>query len=131
MTVGPHPSRPGWVDSPPRGSYNEKVSARFRRVSGMTPSRKGAGQARRLFGGSMRSALRLCLVVSCLVVASSPAWAQASLAGLVRDASGAVLPGVTVEAASPQLIEKVRTAITDGTGRYRIESLQPGDYTVT
>src|SRR5688572_26465004 len=79
----------------------------------------------------MRSGIRVCLIVSCLAVASSPAWAQATLAGIVRDASGAVLPGVTVEAASPQLIEKVRTAITDGTGRYRIESLQPGDYTVT
>ena len=53
----------------------------------------------------------------------SPAWC--------RDASGAVLPGVTVEAASPALIEKVRTAVTDGTGRYRIEDLRPGDYTVT
>ena len=79
----------------------------------------------------MRSGIRLCLIVSCLVVASSPAWAQATLAGIVRDASGAVLPGVTVEATSPALIEKVRTAISDGTGRYRIESLQPGDYTVT
>ena len=69
--------------------------------------------------------------MSCLVVASSPAWAQATIAGLVRDASGAVLPGVTVEASSPALIEKVRTAITDGNGRYRIENLFPGDYTVT
>ena len=75
----------------------------------------------------MRAGIRLCLIVLCLVVASSPAWAQATIAGIVRDASGAVLPGVTVEATSPALIEKVRTAITDGTGRYRIESLQPGD----
>jgi hypothetical protein len=80
----------------------------------------------------MRVAIRSCLILSCLVVAAStPAWAQATLAGLVRDASGAVLPGVTVEATSPVLIEKVRSAVTDGTGRYRIESLQPGDYTVT
>jgi hypothetical protein len=71
------------------------------------------------------------LIVSSLVVASSPAWAQATIAGLVRDASGAVLPGVTVEATSPALIEKVRTAVTDGNGRYRIENLFPGDYTVT
>jgi len=58
------------------------------------------------------------------------AWAQA-LAGVVTDNSGAVLPGVTVEASSPALIEKVRTATTDGSGRYRIESLQPGTYSVT
>ena len=58
-------------------------------------------------------------------------FAQASLTGTVRDASGAVLPGVTVEAASPALIEKVRTAITDGTGQYRIVDLRPGTYTLT
>jgi len=54
-----------------------------------------------------------------------------SIAGLVRDASGAVLPGVTVEAASPVLIEKVRTALSDGEGRYNIVDLRPGTYTVT
>src|SRR5262245_55157164 len=57
--------------------------------------------------------------------------AQATLAGEVKDTTGAVLPGVTVEAASPALIEKVRTAVTDGSGRYRIESLPPGSYAVT
>ena len=50
---------------------------------------------------------------------------------VVRDTSGAVLPGVTVEAASPALIEKVRSVVTDGTGQYRIENLRPGSYTVT
>jgi hypothetical protein len=59
------------------------------------------------------------------------ALAQASIAGVVRDASGAVLPGVTVEASSPALIEKVRTVITDGSGQYRIEQLRPGTYSVT
>jgi hypothetical protein len=58
------------------------------------------------------------------------AWAQATIAGVARDSSGAVLPGVTVEASSPALIEKVRTAVTDGNGRYRIEDLRPGEYTV-
>ena len=54
------------------------------------------------------------------------ASAQAVISGVVRDASGAVLPGVTVEAASPALIEKVRTTVTDGTGQYAIENLRPG-----
>ncbi len=53
------------------------------------------------------------------------------IAGLVKDASGAVIPGVTVEAASPALIEKVRTAVTDGSGQYKIVDLVPGAYTVT
>ena len=59
------------------------------------------------------------------------ASAQAIISGVVRDASGAVLPGVTVEATSPALIEKVRTTVTDGTGQYAIENLRPGIYTVT
>ena len=54
-----------------------------------------------------------------------------SIAGVVRDSSGAVLPGVTVEAASPALIEKVRTAVSDAAGNYRIPELRPGEYTVT
>jgi hypothetical protein len=54
-----------------------------------------------------------------------------SIAGVVRDASGAVLPGVTVEAASPALIEKVRSVVSDGTGQYKIIDLRPGTYTVT
>jgi Carboxypeptidase regulatory-like domain len=68
-----------------------------------------------------------------LMILAAPAvvWAQASIAGTVKDTSEALLPGVTVEAASPALIEKVRTAVTDGTGQYRIENLRPGQYTVT
>ena len=57
--------------------------------------------------------------------------AQATIAGAVKDSSGAVLPGVTVEAASPALIEKVRTTATDGADGYRIEDLRPGAYVVT
>ncbi|HEY6507696.1 MAG TPA: carboxypeptidase-like regulatory domain-containing protein, partial [Vicinamibacterales bacterium] len=53
------------------------------------------------------------------------------IAGVVRDASGGVLPGVTVEAASPALIEKVRTAVTDGSGQYRLDNLTAGTYAVT
>ncbi len=68
-----------------------------------------------------------------VVLTSSPAAAQeeASITGTVRDTSGAVLPGVTVEASSPALIEKVRSVVTDGSGQYRIVNLRPGTYTVT
>src|SRR5437660_4046827 len=54
-----------------------------------------------------------------------------AIAGVVRDTTGAVLPGVTVEAASPALIEKVRTAVTDDQGNYKITDLRPGTYTVS
>ena len=79
----------------------------------------------------MRAGVRTLLVLVCLIGAHSVAWAQATIAGAVRDSSGALLPGVTVEAASPVLIEKVRTTVTDGSGRYRIEDLRPGTYEVT
>jgi carboxypeptidase family protein len=59
------------------------------------------------------------------------AWAQSQFTGLVRDEQGGALPGVTVEAASPGLIEKVRTVVTDGAGRYAIIDLRPGVYKVT
>ena len=73
----------------------------------------------------MRTVLKsLTLLVVLLLPAT--VFAQASLTGTVRDASGAVLPGVTVEASSPALIEKVRTAITDGSGQYRIVDLRCG-----
>ena len=66
------------------------------------------------------------------IVAAAPSLATAqSLAGTVRDTSGAVLPGVTVEASSPALITKVRTGVTDDTGQYRIPDLPPGTYKVT
>jgi hypothetical protein len=57
--------------------------------------------------------------------------AQGTIAGVVRDTTGAVLPGVTVEASSPALIEKVRSAVTDGEGQYKIVELRPGVYNVT
>src|SRR5256714_10871977 len=74
----------------------------------------------------------LGVVVALLAfVASASAQEQGAVAGVVKDASGAVLPGVTVEAASPALIEKVRTAVTDGQGQYKIVDLRPGTYTIT
>src|SRR5438876_8184886 len=78
----------------------------------------------------MRTAMT-CLAFAVLLLLPVPLFAQASVTGTVRDASGAVLPGVTVEAASPALIEKTRSAITDGTGQYRIIDLKPGTYTLT
>src|SRR4051812_2593031 len=81
----------------------------------------------------MRIFVRSVWTVVSLVVVMAPslAFAQASIAGTVKDPSGAVLPGATVEAASPTLIEKVRTAVTDGSGQYKIENLRPGMYSVT
>ena len=70
------------------------------------------------------------LVLAASVLTPAAALAQTTLAGTVKDPSGAVLPGVTIEASSPVLIEKTRTAMTDAAGQYRIESLQPGTYTV-
>jgi hypothetical protein len=71
------------------------------------------------------------ILIALMSLVPTAAFAQASIAGAVKDTSGAVLPGVTVEAASPALIEKTRSVVTDGTGQYRIESLRPGVYTVT
>src|SRR5262245_57421600 len=79
----------------------------------------------------MQRLLRFVVVVACLVFLPSIAFAQAGIAGNVKDTSGAVLPGVTVEAASPALIEKTRSVVTDGSGNYKIENLRPGTYTVT
>jgi len=79
----------------------------------------------------MNSLRRVLLLLTVLVVLPASAYAQASISGVIKDASGAVLPGVTVEAASPVLIEKTRSAVTDGTGQYRIINLLPGKYSVT
>ena len=79
----------------------------------------------------MRTIARCLLLFGLVAVVPRVAAAQGTLAGEVKDPTGAVLPGVTVEAASPALIEKVRTAVTDLSGRYRIESLPSGSYTVT
>jgi len=79
----------------------------------------------------MRTVARCFLLFGLVAALPRAAAAQAILAGEVKDTTGAVLPGVTVEAASPALTEKARTAVTDGGGRYRIESLPPGSYTVT
>ena len=78
----------------------------------------------------MQRLLRVIVLVS-LALIPSTVLAQASIVGTVRDASGAVVPGVTVEASSPALIEKTRSVVSNGTGQYSIEDLRPGTYTVT
>src|SRR5262245_31852219 len=78
----------------------------------------------------MRRLLSLC-VLACCVLVPSLAYSQTTLAGVVRDTSGAVLPGATVEAGGPALIERARTAVSDGSGQYRITDLPPGTYSVT
>ena len=78
-----------------------------------------------------RSFARLAGVALIAALMPAQAFAQASITGVVRDTSGAVLPGVTVEAASPALIEKVRSSVTNDTGQFRIENLRPGIYSVT
>jgi Carboxypeptidase regulatory-like domain len=79
----------------------------------------------------MRVFKRILLGLACLMILPSVAFAQASITGVVRDSSGAVLPGVTVDASSDVLIEKVRSAVTDGSGTYRIIDLRAGTYAVT
>jgi hypothetical protein len=76
------------------------------------------------------NARRLLVSLVCVLVPAVAA-AQGSFTGVARDTSGAVLPGVTVEASSPALIEKSRSVVTDGSGQYRIIELRPGTYTVT
>ena len=77
------------------------------------------------------AAASACAALVFLLFGSAAAFAQSGIAGVVKDTSGGVMPGVTVDAASPALIEKVRTAVTDSEGRYRLDDLRPGAYTVT
>ena len=79
----------------------------------------------------MRALTTGLAVIAAVVFLSTPAFSQPAVAGIVKDTSGAILPGVNVEASSPVLIEKSRTVVTDGTGQYRIVDLKPGTYSVT
>src|SRR4249920_1528637 len=80
----------------------------------------------------MRGLVRFAsIALALLVLAPAAVYAQASVTGVVKDTSGAVLPGVTVEVSSPALIEKTRSSVTDASGLYQIIQLAPGTYTVT
>jgi hypothetical protein len=79
----------------------------------------------------VRRILLPAVVLGLVLLLPAAARAQSSFAGVVKDSTGAVLPGVTVEVASPVLIEQVRTATTDSNGAYKIENLRPGVYTIT
>ena len=79
--------------------------------------------------------MKSVVLIAGLALLPGVSWAQSvttgAIAGVVKDTTGAVLPGVTVEAASPALIEKVRTSVSDANGNYKIIELRPGTYTVT
>ena len=73
----------------------------------------------------------LGLVVFLLLLLPTAAFAQSGIAGVVKDATGGALPGVTVEVASDVLIERTRSVVTDGEGQYRLVDLRPGSYDMT
>src|SRR5690349_12806551 len=75
--------------------------------------------------------LRMLLGLVCVAGVPASAFGQSTITGCVTDSSGAFLPGVVVDAASPALIEKVRSVVTDGAGRYAIVDLRPGTFSVT
>ena len=75
--------------------------------------------------------LAAVMAVGLIIPVAAFAQDTASIVGLVRDTSGGVLPGVTIEASSPALIEKTRSVVSDASGQYRIERLRGGVYTVT
>jgi len=78
-----------------------------------------------------RRMTRTLLAFAGAMLLSSAAYAQSAIVGVVKDTSGAAMPGVTVEASSPVLIEKVKSTVSDSDGSYRIADLRPGTYTVT
>ena len=115
-----------WSEASPR--YINRVS----RPGRMRQMRDRIGNEGSCGGCGMSRFTRVMLFVfGLMALVPTLAHAQASITGVVRDPSGAVLPGVTVEASSDALIEKVRSVVTDGSGQYRIIDLRPGTYVVT
>src|SRR5436309_13572960 len=77
-----------------------------------------------------RLGLRVAFLLGAVLLIAKASSAQVAIAGVVKDSSGAVMPGVTVEASSPALIEKTRSVVTDNAGQYKIVDLSPGVYQV-
>ncbi|MQA29963.1 MAG: TonB-dependent receptor [Luteitalea sp.] len=102
-------------------------------MDGHRVRRSGRSEGEKTMHSKLTVRLGAAALATALALVPGTASAQqaSSIAGVVRDTSGAVLPGVTVEAASPALIEKVRTVVTDGEGRYNVTDLRPGTYVVT
>ena len=78
-----------------------------------------------------RLGLRILLGLALLFLVPAVSSAQSAIVGLLTDDSGGVLPGVTVEATSPAMIEGARSVVTDNQGRFRFEAMRPGTYTLT
>jgi hypothetical protein len=88
---------------------------------------RGLAELLEVAGGVMTRWLKTVLIIATLsVLVPAAAQAQSSIAGQVKDTSGGVLPGVTVEASSPVLIEQTRSAVSDSQGQYNIIDLRPG-----
>src|SRR5688572_24533399 len=111
----PHRFDGFWPIRCPSCSYNRAASC-VHVMRGPSPAGHPRGVNKELPMRRLRAAF---VTVALVAFLPSAAFAQASITGVVRDSSGAVLPGVTVEASSPDLIEKVRTAVSDEGGRYR------------
>src|SRR5262245_17159906 len=86
---------------------------------------------RRIMSRALGCSLTVVGLVGLLLSAGASAQQAGAIAGVVRDTTGAVVPGVTVEATSPALIERTRITTTDAAGQYRIVDLRPGVYSVT
>ena len=128
---------PSQIDSRSGTGYSIDASVNSRDLSICAPSVRtiriphDRSSRRRAMFRFARSSAAVGRLLSVLLLLPSAASAQAAITGVVRDTSGGVLPGVTVEAASPVLIEKVRSVVSDDTGQYRIVDLRPGTYSVT
>jgi carboxypeptidase family protein len=112
--------------SVPRYFYPPAVETATTRKRHMSGGFSGAEMTKKMRVGIAGSVLGLLTLTAASVSAQ-----ETAIAGLVRDTSGAVLPGVTVEVSSPALIEKTRAAVSDGAGRYKIGDLVPGQYAIT
>src|SRR5262249_9878510 len=104
-------------------SFKSRLACRSEISVGARPSPQG--------GPAMSGVIKRAALLAGFLFVPTTVFAQASITGTVKDPSGAILPGVTVEATSVALIEKTRSATTDATGQYRIVDLRPGTYSIT